>query len=666
MAPRTLLAAAFVLLLAGTAPAGDPKENEAVKRAIKGGQAYLKAWYANGMPGVPAMPGAPPGVAVGPIPDITGAPRGAGGAFLAGLALIETGVPTNDKVVASIAKWCRESAVHIIGTYELSLAIMFLDRLQSPDDEPLIQFLTVRLLSGQCGDGSWSYQCDGIRLDPVKEAQLKADLIKQPKLTTPESPKAPKKGRDREDLDDKPKPKKDAPPPAPKEAEKPEKPKGLHPSVEPYDRDVRGGSRGGRNGFNQVGSGDRSNTQFATVALWCGRRHHVDVTDALAALDKHYRESAGTDGAWGYTVAGGQPTPAMTCAGLMGLAMGFAVKGLKDGEKDPKPDADAMNKDKVLQDGLKYLGDALVTAQQAVPRREFPGQVFPQELGRNLYFMWSLERVGMVYGLETIGKIPWYEWGSQVLVHTQERTGAWTCHSGHSVQQEHATAFALLFLGRANLAQDFSDRMKGKVVDPGTARMRSPARPPEQAPKGGTTRPKEEPKSGAASPSLKTDPSAGGGTVGQLADALVDATGAERTALLEKYRDAKGGDYTDALARAIPKLSGEAKTQARDALAQRCLRFTAGTLNTMMADKDSELRRAAALAAGGKGRERAAEFADILVKLIADEESVVVQAARAALKALSGEDHGPDPGANAADKAAALTAWRNWLAKMKK
>ena len=42
------------------------------------------------------------------------------------------------------------------------------------------------------------------------------------------------------------------------------------------------------------------------------------------------------------------------------------------------------------------------------------------------------------------------------------------------------------------------------------------------------------------------------------------------------------------------------------------------------------------------------------------------QAARAALKALSGEDHGPEPGAGAADRAAAITAWRNWLARLPK
>jgi hypothetical protein len=37
-----------------------------------------------------------------------------------------------------------------------------------------------------------------------------------------------------------------------------------------------------------------------------------------------------------------------------------------------------------------------------------------------------------------------------------------------------------------------------------------------------------------------------------------------------------------------------------------------------------------------------------------------VQAARAALKQLSGADHGPDTAATAADRQRALLAWRQW------
>ena len=85
----------------------------------------------------------------------------------------------------------------------------------------------------------------------------------------------------------------------------------------------------------------------------------------------------------------------------------------------------------------------------------------------------------------------------------------------------------------------------------------------------------------------------------------------------------------------------------------------------MMAERAPELRRAAALAAGGKGRDRLADLADALVRLTADDDTQVAQAARASLKALSGEDFGPEPGASAADRTRALTAWQNWWARQK-
>lgn len=645
MAPRSPIAAALVLALAGTLPAADPKHDEAVKRAIRGGQLYLKAVF---KPGGPGPGGFGPGGLVPPglMDPLQGGGNGGGSVALAGLALIESGVPANDPVVAAMARATRESSLSVTGTYTLSLYIMFLDRVGSKYDQPLIQFLTLRLLSGQCADGSWSYQCNGLALDPVQQRSLYADLTRGAKMATPEPAPKKKEARPRTDLDDGPKPpKKDDPPPA-KEKE-PEKPAGLHPSLEKYAgylKELPAGAGAGGLGYGRAGSGDHSNTQFATVALWCGRRHHVNVSDALYRLDKHYRQGQAADGGWGYTSSGDASTPSMTCAGLMGLAMGFGTKELKDGsDKSARIDADAVSKDRVVQGALKYVGDFLAAAAgQREPRDGTEFQV--NELSRNLYFLWSLERVGMAYGLTTIGKVDWYDWGSRLLVRTQGPDGSWSSDGIHSGSTDNATAFALLFLCRANLAQDLTSSMTGKVKDPGTARLRSPG---------------DLKDAGKGSASTTSDPA-------KLADALVAATGARREELLAKYRDSKGAEYTQALVLAVRKLTGEALAQARAALAERSVRFTADTLNQMMRDPDPEVRRAAALAAGAKGRDRLGEFAASLVGLTADKESLVVQAARASLKALTGEDHGPEPGANDADRTAAITAWRNWLAKQPK
>jgi hypothetical protein len=134
---------------------------------------------------------------------------------------------------------------------------------------------------------------------------------------------------------------------------------------------------------------------------------------------------------------------------------------------------------------------------------------------------------------------------------------------------------------------------------------------------------------------------------------------------MKKYQETKGGEYTDALARAAGKLSGEAQTQAREALAQRLTRMTAVTLTDLMRDRDRELRRAAALAVAAKGKDRLSEFAPSLIRLVADDEAIVAQAARATLKSLTDQDFGPEAGAGPADRGKALVAWRNWWQKQK-
>jgi hypothetical protein len=580
---------------------------------------------------------------------------GCGPATLAGLAMLWSGAPANDDAVANITRACREVAFTTTSTYELSLLIMFFDRLGHKADTPMIQFLTLRLMSGQTADGSWSYSCAGLQLDVVQQRQLRAVLMGDARLTSSDRPRpaAPpkEKPKPREDLDDGPKPKaepkKDAPPPAPpeepKEERRPDKPPALHPSLEGIAGQI------GRGGGFGVGTGDHSNTQFATVGLWCGRRHGVDVSNALAGIDKHYRGVQGPDGSWSYTTSGGvsPSSPAMTCAGLMGLALGFGAKNLKEGaDREPRlEDPEALNKDRQVMAGLKYVGDFVAAAgAQRVPGG---GDFQANELSNNMYFMWSLERVGMVYGLTTIGKVDWYEWGSNILVRTQQRDGSWRSDGFHSGAPDTATAFALLFLSRANLTADLTNSLKGKMKDPGTSRL-----------VGGGDLSKMVGAAGTGSAGTKK--SEAETAAAKLLDALVVAGPGEREILLTKYRDAKGGEYTDALAHAAAKMTGDRKSEVRDALVARLSRMTSNTLIEYMKDHDRELRRAAALAAGSKGKDRLREVAEALIARTADDDPNVALAARTSLKALTDQDFGPESGASAGDRGKAMLAWRKW------
>src|SRR5262249_38165295 len=165
-------------------------------------------------------------------------------------------------------------AVRVPDTYDLSLMIMFFDRLGLKSDEPLIQFLTLRLLSGQCTDGTWSYTCDGIRLDPVEERRLAGELFREPRRAPdgpgPEQKKKGLKPRDDIDFGD---PKKQPPKSKeePKEAEKPkaEPKKGLHPALEKYVKvtPVPGqipGGFSGPGGVGRVPTGRHSKPPFRT------------------------------------------------------------------------------------------------------------------------------------------------------------------------------------------------------------------------------------------------------------------------------------------------------------------------------------------------------------------------------------------------------------------
>jgi HEAT repeat protein len=145
--------------------------------------------------------------------------------------------------------------------------------------------------------------------------------------------------------------------------------------------------------------------------------------------------------------------------------------------------------------------------------------------------------------------------------------------------------------------------------------------------------------------------------VARLSDELVKAQGDEQRAVLARLRDAKGIDHTDALALAIPQLSGDIQHEARDALTARLTRMTAVTLRDKLQEDNVEVRCAAALACG---RKIAKERIPDLLQLLDDPEMDVIQSARAALTELTGEDFGPLRDDDSRRRAAAVTAWRKW------
>src|SRR5437764_224743 len=104
------------LLLAGPVAGLPGADQKAIDAAVSKGVSYLKKnQNLNGTWG-------------------KGAVYAVGYSALPGLTLLECGVPAKDPVVRKAAVFVRSHVPKLTGTYELSLAILFLDRLGEPSD----------------------------------------------------------------------------------------------------------------------------------------------------------------------------------------------------------------------------------------------------------------------------------------------------------------------------------------------------------------------------------------------------------------------------------------------------------------------------------------------------------------------------------------------------
>jgi hypothetical protein len=612
------------ILLFAWASAGSAASDEQIKEAIRKGAEFLRARYPkDGGAGLPVVASA--------------VEYGIGPTCLSGLALLEAGVPANDPAIVTITERVRSASYGQTRTYQVALCLMYLDRLGEPADVPLIQILAVRLLAGQNGAGGWSYSvCPAPAASDVQ--QLKAIKADQP-------------------------------------------PGKMHPVVEQYAQSLA-------NTRAPDPSEDNSNTQFAAIAVWVARKHGVNVERALELLEQRFLLTQNPrTGGWSYSGGvAGHSTPAMHCAGLIGLATGVArreerklrsdvPKKVEPKKEDPNarkyPDDPFFNppakvaaapndpkkpaaakvdgRDRAVQFAFAGLGAILADSIRAGRGSLYLGNEGHGQ--HDLYFYWSLERVGVIFGIDRIGGVDWYAAGAHTLVRAQLPDGSWQSHYNYEVD----TAFAILFLCKSNLARDLSSKVQKEV----STEMRAGAGPGAASSKPAAGGSKVDSSPIVTDPVL---PGVGGSEAAVLAGELLRASEKEWPTVLKKLRETKGHIYTKALLASVNRLDGDRRRLAREALAERLSRMTANTLRSLAKDEDPEMRRGAVLAMAMKDEKT---HVTDLIAALQDDEEIVVRAAKAGLKSLAGQDFGPGVNATAGEKKLAVSAWNDWLAKQK-
>lgn len=211
-----------------------------------------------------------------------------------------------------------------------------------------------------------------------------------------------------------------------------------------YRREIRSAARwlvdaqfdGGLWGYTQrPGPFDHSNSQFALLGLHAAAEAGAQIPNGVWQRARmRLLANQNKDGGWSYR-NDPQSYGSMTAAGAAGLIiLGSSVaapqeKGYSDGAAT---NCGRYSGSRPLIRGLEWLG------------RNFQADANPNH-GATWYFYWlyAVERVGILSGRRFIGDHDWYREGAAALVACQKPDGSW----GGSVAD---TAFAVMFLSKGH------------------------------------------------------------------------------------------------------------------------------------------------------------------------------------------------------------------------
>jgi len=403
---------------------------------------------------------------------------------LSAIAMIESGVRLSDASIIRAANYLRGKAGTLSDTYQISLTIIFLDRLKDPKrDDPTIQALGARLIGGQTATGGWHYAVSGgargNRISDPEVPQMFAALKKMtppPATVTVSYRERPSRLglciKQSEDVVVKP---------AGASGEAVDYEKKRASIVKDLPQNLKNRvvfqnpskweelDNIEKKELYKDHAGDNSNTHFAMIGLWIARKHGVPTERTFAMVARRFRTSQDpSGGGWAYGYPQGGSNNPMTCIGLLGLAIGNALA--------VDPDAGRPEKDQAIVKALTFLGKNV-----GMPVGHFKDRPKLKDVG-GLYYLWALERIAVLYDITTLDKKDWYRWGAEILISNQQQDGSWK--DGGFPEGEKAnvcTPLAILFLQRANLTPDLSKRL---IIDSSalTAKVNEPTPPPPPPP----------------------------------------------------------------------------------------------------------------------------------------------------------------------------------------
>jgi hypothetical protein len=178
------------------------------------------------------------------------------------------------------------------------------------------------------------------------------------------------------------------------------------------------------------GGGDNSNTQFAMLGLNAAMSVGLPVSpDTLRMALGHFANTQNDDGGWGYR-PGDKSYGSMTAAGVSALSILGANLFVEEevcGE---------YKQNRELAAGFAWL-----ERNYSIEENPDKGQTWLY------YYLYALERSGVLTGQKYIGGHDWYLEGARKVVDTQNADGSWTKGDEHMPN----TCFALLFLAKGNI-----------------------------------------------------------------------------------------------------------------------------------------------------------------------------------------------------------------------